>query len=1073
MPTVSVPFPATVISCRGPRATERALLAEIERLRPRRLGELAAPLRVVVPSASLRRHLGRRLMVEHARALAGITLQTLAGAALEIVERAGETRLVGEATFQILVRRRARAAPLLRRELADLEDGYRAVEGAVRDLLDAGFEAPHREVVEDKLASLAGLVTPRRLQRVGELARVAAAVSEDLEDLGVCRLAQVPQLATAVLRTKGPSVLPSRAVLVHGFADATGVASDLIEALLTVLGGALLLDRPPDPADPGRDDVGVAFLERFAGRFGAFAARTADRAVRPGRVAVMEAPTREAEIRHLASKVRALLDGGAVPEEIGVVARELAPVASLVRRHFSRLGIPLAGAGAALPGGEAWRRSRMLAELLRGGAEATAELWVEARRSGAGGDGELLPGLRALGAVRLADVATLAMRRLPEERIELPLPAPPDGGEPAPRRQVASSRLREATREGAALLRWLTDWPAAGSASTHLGRTLGVLTRLGWEMRAAPVEPAVATLSQLAAQLPEGLELGRDEWIEEAARRLEHVGAAPLGGLGGGVQVLTAMEARGRTFEHLFVVGLNRGVFPRVVQEDALLPDTVRGHLAAEVLREFPVRARGLDEERYLFAQLTAAAGVVDLSLSASVDGAKASPSPFVVRLCREGQVRAVPVGDVLHLPPADRRDPLAPRPAFEHALLAAHRTGRAGLAPLLAAARDEGRARAALERDDGTRWAEARLRVLEEIDAVGAAAGPGPWAGLMGAAAWSGRLPSVTALELIAACPFQALLVRRLRVEEGVDPRHGLPDPGGAGLGLLVHGVLERIVTQAGAAAGGSLIELETRPPTAVPWPSDDDLGRLLRDQAAAVAGALGMSARGLAMLLAARARPFLEVARRADWGTGDMAREVLGAEVSGEAAVDGVDEPLRFRADRVDRAGDGLLLVDYKTGRPPSGAKGEGKRQEHLLEKIARGSALQGPAYAAAASSQPTRGRYLYLRPDISGPEASRLVETSPAVPEMEAAFSKAVAVIARAWRSGAFFPRVEEANGAVPSACRWCEVREACLRDDSGFRSRLVDWVGSADTGTSEVARSAAELWWLGRDRPEEGP
>ncbi len=1073
MPAVSVPLPATVISCGGPQATERALLAEIERLHPRRLDGLAVPLRVVVPSASLRRHLGRRLMVEHARALAGVTLQTLAGTALEIVERAGETRLMGEAAFQVLVRRRARAEPLLRRELADLQDGYRAVEAAVRDLLDAGFEAPHREVVEDKLASLSGLVTPRRLQRVAELARVAAAVSDDLEELGACRLAQVPQLATAVLRTRGPSVLPTRAVLVHGFADATGVASDLIEALLTVLGGALLLDRPPDPADPARDDVGVAFLERFAGRFGGFAARTAGGPAQPGRVTVMEAPTGEAEIRHLAAKVRALLDGGAVPEGIAVVARELGPVASLVRRHFARLGIPLAGGGAGLPGGEAWRRSRMLAELLRGGAEATAELWLEARRPGAAGDGELLPGLRALGAVGLADVAALETRGLPEEGIELPLSAPPDGDEPARRRRVTSSRLREAGREGDALLRWLGDWPAAGSASTHLGRTLGVVTRLGWKTTAAPVEPAVAALAQLAAELPDGLELGRDEWIEEAARRLEHVGAAPLGGPGGGVQVLTAMEARGRTFEHLFVVALNRGVFPRVVQEDALLPDTVRGHLAAEVLREFPVRARGLDEERYLFAQLIAAAGAVELSWSASIDGAKASPSPFVVRLCREGRVRSVPVADVLHLPPADERDFLAPRPAFEHALLAAHRTGRAGLAPLLAAARDEGRARAALERDDGTRWAEARLRVLEEIDAVGATAGPGPWAGLMGAAAWSGRLPSVTALELIAACPFQALLVRRLRVEAAVDPRHGLPDPGGAGLGLLVHGVLERIVTRAGAAAGGSLVEVEAGQPTAVPWPSDDDLGRMLRGQAAAVAGALGMSAHGVATLLAARARPFLDVARRADWGAGDVVGDVLGAEVSGEAPVEGVDEPLRFRADRVDRTAAGLLLVDYKSGRPPSAAKGEGKRQEHLLERIARGAALQGPAYAAAASSLPTKGRYLYLRPDISGPEESRLVETSPADPEVEAAFSRAVGVIARAWRSGAFFPRVEEANGAVPSACRWCEVREACLRDDSGFRSRLVGWVGGADTGTSEVAQSAAELWWLGRDRPEEGP
>jgi len=47
----------------------------------------------------------------------------------------------------------------------------------------------------------------------------------------------------------------------------------------------------------------------------------------------------------------------------------------------------------------------------------------------------------------------------------------------------------------------------------------------------------------------------------------------------GGVPVLTVTEARGRTFDHLFVLGLNAGSFPRPLGEDPLLPDAVRSAL--------------------------------------------------------------------------------------------------------------------------------------------------------------------------------------------------------------------------------------------------------------------------------------------------------------------------------------------------------------------------------------------------------------------------------------------------------------------------------------------------------------
>ena len=64
------------------------------------------------------------------------------------------------------------------------------------------------------------------------------------------------------------ALLPNRGVWIHGFADATGVASDLLEALVARLGARVWVDQPPDPARPGRIDLGAAFTERLLRRLG-------------------------------------------------------------------------------------------------------------------------------------------------------------------------------------------------------------------------------------------------------------------------------------------------------------------------------------------------------------------------------------------------------------------------------------------------------------------------------------------------------------------------------------------------------------------------------------------------------------------------------------------------------------------------------------------------------------------------------------------------------------------------------------------------------------------------------------
>ena len=77
----------------------------------------------------------------------------------------------------------------------------------------------------------------------------------------------------------------------------------------------------------------------------------------PAAVEVLHAPGLQAEVREVAERIRARIDAGAEPERIAVVARDLAPYALPLRRHFRRLGVPFSGLGVQGPPGPAGRSS--------------------------------------------------------------------------------------------------------------------------------------------------------------------------------------------------------------------------------------------------------------------------------------------------------------------------------------------------------------------------------------------------------------------------------------------------------------------------------------------------------------------------------------------------------------------------------------------------------------------------------------------------------------------------------------------------------------------------------------------
>jgi RecB family exonuclease len=133
-----------------------------------------------------------------------------------------------------------------------------------------------------------------------------------------------------------------------------------------------------------------------------------------------------------------------------------------------------------------------------------------------------------------------------------------------------------------------------------------------------------------------------------------------------------------------------------------------------------------------------------------------------------------------------------------------------------------------------------------------------------------------------------------------------------------------------------------------------------------------------------------------------GEPQPEVLGTERTFTVEIGGAQ--VRGRVDRLDRAGDGVTIVDYKTGRP--------KEQEDADDS------LQLSIYALAAQRQwqlePRRLVFYNL-------ETNQAVETARSQKELEEA-ENLVRIAAENIAQGRF-----EANPGWH--CRWCSYRSLC--------------------------------------------
>ncbi len=1079
-----------IVVAHGPRATERAVFRAVDALQDARgasADNLWTDLRIIVPSASLRHHLLHALVQHYGRAVAGVQVQTLWGLAQEILFKSGIVPAPADDLFRLVVARQIHTRSDFCQYLSSISDGAGAVSGAVRDLLDAGYSHGMFEAAAECLGTpyADGLIPDpgplmgsSSVNQAVDVLKIASDTEKSLAEMGVWTTARV--FLEAAERLHG--ALPNTQVLVHGFAEATGAASELIEALVQHQNATVYMDLPIDPSQTDAVDLGRRFAGRLMERLAPYGQSEESSPDEPAVDATcFVAHGRAAEIREVALRTRALLDSGTAPEEIGIVARDLSGYGQTIRTQLERMGIPFSAEKARGPILPSMRPIYALCRMLRDREKTRSDVWVSLADTATQGDTslagfDLRACLRSLGCSRLEDVVRLnvdaiygegGVQKLPVVE-GLVIPEEP-GGKRGIRYRTLS---RETVAELVANIRTVvTTLDSIGeSESRTFPQWCAWLTDLGsrcmgWS-EDSEIRVAFDTIGS-RIELPDDFQLLFSEWMQMLESTLENVAYSDLGGPGAGIQILDAMQARGRTFKHLFLVGLNRGMFPRTSPEDPLFSDTLRVRLRrGDLLREIPIKRLSTYEERYLFAQLMGSAPQVTLSwLTTDERGHDCFASPYVERLRS-----ALGWGEDAQLSVA--RGPTTvvledtARPYLEHAVIAGlvgdrqlsqqivHAAHRVGSNPNLASPS-----------------VDARFRILDEqAPDFSTEAGKvlrnahGPYLGFVGPAVdasdpRSGRL-FVTRLEDYARCPWKMFVRRYLGLEPVQDPFEMLSGSDNLLLGNLIHGVLEAIGKRRETPRLHLLDEARAALTYQTAWPARDELLALIERNARKVFAEKAGGLLAFSQAIVRRSMPYFDVARE-EWSKGI---DLVGVELEGRVDVplskdeDAPRRPVFFKADRVDMHEGVLRLTDYKTGK--SQIRGE------FLKRFRHGTMLQAALYAASQPSQKGLGRYLFLRPELKH-RALRDIDFQDDESASRDELLYIVGLLLSGLEQGIMLPRLAEPwRNKEPDQCDRCDVAEACYRGDSNVRGRLRALAGeeAAPPDEDEWSQGFQRIWRL---------
>jgi len=983
----------------GPRAAEAFLLDWVEQHRPVRPEDLGRKLRIIVPSRSLRKGILKKLM-DRFGALAGVVIQTHYHLAQEFLEAGALSPIRPSSLLQELIIRRIAS------ETTDIGSALREFSGtsaplipAVRDLIDAGLDSETTPAAIDALKeAFPGGENGRRNREILSIATRCLVAQEKADLPGQAELLR----QCSLMLEEGDLAHRVGKVLIFGYAEATGLVSLFLQSLARVADVTVLIDHPPHPAD--RSCVVSEFTARLETSLGLPVSQKIHPKSPAPAINVLRSPGPAAQAREVAARIRNLLDAGRQPENIAVLDRLMDPATlALLSRYFRDLGIPFSVEGAVLPSGRIRRRGKAFFRLLDDGLRAPIENYFSLLMSCV--DNPTIIGMeerafRSMGRRRIGEVPGFSWKEHCKQgffRLGVVLGLAPEGKKLRPK--IPCTDLESRTAAIGDVAEVLARRPSQAAFRDLLSWLREVL-----DFFCIPSETGdrlELVLEGLEKEIPGDLRLRWEEFAPVLEEVFEESSQESPGGQGGGIQILSVMEARGRCFDHLFLLNCLRGVFPRPSREDPVFPEACRRALLP-VLPEIPLAGRRSAEEMYLFAGVLDSTAEITLAWPESdAGGRKLNPSVFLLSMELAGKIQ---LQDTLPCPDVhdERR---GPRPLQEREISA----GLAGRFPV-----SPGGSGSMFW--DRKRW-EHLGEVLREMEA---GRGLGAYLG------WTGRTPPsplwVTRLETFAQCPWRAFLEKTLGlapVDDGLDFRHA-PH---ALVGSTVHRVLEEMACTAGVPSNISLSALREGSPRPVRWPAQAKVEEMTFSVARDLAGAEGCPLLG--PVIGRMALAFLERARNEDWKTGS--REILGVEIRGGCRLElqtGESVELCFKADRVEIENEKLVLTDYKTGTVPTGK---------AKTSIGRGLLLQGAAYTL---SRPNAvGRYLVLKEG----SAKRLITIEAEDAEV---FAKAFNILYSGWKEACCFPRWSVPGGGDGRGCAYCPVKEACYLGEPEIRKRVED-------------------------------
>jgi len=812
---------------------------------------------------------------------------------------------------------------------------------------------------------------------------------------------------------------------------------------------------PPAGADP---DSPLGFVERRLFDVEKVEPVSGHEAVR-----LIEAPDRYREVKEVAREVKRLLLDGVLPGEIALLFRSLEPYISAVHQVFEEFEIPVL-----VRGGRALTQNPLVASLLRLFSLAMDDFprrgVIATLRSPYF---DFTPfGLSPGGVSELDRISrervVIGGKAMWREALELEAEAYTRGGAKARLTSDVRARVRplelldklerfvgrvtpppQATcQEYVAFVEEiLGDDPRrfqGSEVAPELSEASGL--RIVERVLAGPFELAVRDLNALqetkevlrsmmqAASITGKESTSWKDFLAEFRNALNSSSYALHKSSAGRVMAQEVHQARGRTYRHVFLLGLSEGEFPQSTPVDILYSQGERQELRIAGVR---VELKPQGDEPYLFYQaLTRARERLYLSHCYLDDeGREVPPSPYLREISRllaiDPAVR-VRLGSSASLDQAassaefciaavealqenDRRglaahNSLVSRPAWHSALrgreLELRRQSPRMFGPF-----------------DGVLVSPDILRILkEEYD--------------------QRYFWSAAALSEYGTCPFKFFAHRLLRLEEPKEPEVGLD---ALQLGSIYHTILERIYTvlidkgitvdfdrldevlEIASHVGAEILESAPRNqgfrPTAL-WELEKEeiLGNVSRLIAAE------------AKYNAKEGMRFIPIMAEAPFGREDMPQLFVGGP-AGRVIISGY-------IDRVDRSSQGLRVLDYKTGRAPP------------RKEIEEGRDLQLPIYVLAVENAllPEEEVVAAFYYSISGAKRSTLLsstkkgEPNPEWQEMLDTSRKHIHAYVERVRAG-LFPVLP--SGDCPS---YCDFADICRRKLTSERKR-PPW-GSTD-------------------------